>query len=141
MNNKEKENLLDEIKETVGEEKFETFIKSVGGSKGFCALSGNMILKILTQTAGIKLYYWAVKITVWIFHTILKKKVPQWLLFGLPFVMKRTFSGLFGPIVWIILTAWTVIDIASPAYRVIIPTILYIEALRIISKEGIKAEE
>jgi uncharacterized protein YaaW (UPF0174 family) len=49
--------------------------------------------------------------------------------------MKRTFGALFGPIAWVVLTAWTIVDIASPAYRVTIPVILYIEAIRIIEKE------
>lgn len=135
MNDKEKENFLEELKENIGEKEFEKFLKGVGGSKGFLALSGNMILKLLVKKAGIGLYYWAVQITVWIFHTILKQAAPKWLVFGLPLVMKRAFGALFGPIAWVVLTAWTIVDIASPAYRVTIPVILYIEAIRIIEKE------
>ena len=135
MSKKEKKEFLEELKNEIGEKKFEAFMDGIGGMKGFFALSGDIILKLLSKHFGIRLYYWAVRLVVFFFHEILKKTAPKILVFGLPHVMKRTFGALFGPIAWVLLTAWTIFDIASPAYRVTIPVVTYIETIRIIKKD------
>ena len=45
-------------------------------------------------------------------------------------VLSRTLSILTGPIGWALTAAWTVYDIAGPAYRVIVPAVIYIAYLR-----------
>lgn len=45
-------------------------------------------------------------------------------------VLSRTLSILTGPIGWALTTAWTAYDIAGPAYRVIVPAVIYIAYLR-----------
>ena len=42
----------------------------------------------------------------------------------------RTASILTGPIGWAIMGAWTAIDLAGPAYRVTMPSVIYIALLR-----------
>ncbi|MNH46242.1 hypothetical protein D3C79_1089360 [compost metagenome] len=37
---------------------------------------------------------------------------------------------LTGPIGWVVTGAWTMVDIASPAYRVTIPAVIQVAALR-----------
>ena len=46
-------------------------------------------------------------------------------------IVTRTASILTGPIGWALLTGWTIIDIASTAYRVTIPCCIVISYLRI----------
>lgn len=45
-------------------------------------------------------------------------------------VLSRGLSVLTGPIGWTLTAAWTAYDIAGPAYRVIIPAVIYIAYLR-----------
>ena len=55
-------------------------------------------------------------------------------------IVQRSVGVLLGPVGWIILTAWTAWDIASPAYRVCIPAIIQVALMRLSfepeSKEG-----
>ena len=46
-------------------------------------------------------------------------------------VLSRTLSILTGPVGWALTTAWTAYDIAGPAYRVIVPAVIYIAYLRL----------
>lgn len=45
-------------------------------------------------------------------------------------VLSRSLSVLTGPIGWAITAAWTAYDVAGPAYRVIVPAVIYIAYLR-----------
>lgn len=45
-------------------------------------------------------------------------------------VLSRSLSVLTGPIGMAITAAWTAYDVAGPAYRVIVPAIIYIAYLR-----------
>ena len=45
-------------------------------------------------------------------------------------VLSRSLSILTGPIGWALTAAWTAYDIAGPAYRVIVPAVIYIAYLR-----------
>ena len=48
-------------------------------------------------------------------------------------VVQEAFGVAAGPVGWIVLTAWTVWDIASPAYRVVIPALLQVAIMRFTS--------
>jgi len=50
--------------------------------------------------------------------------------FGANAMLTKTMSILTGPIGWVVTGLWTVIDIAGPAYRVTIPAVIEIAALR-----------
>ena len=43
----------------------------------------------------------------------------------------RAVGGALGPIGWIVLGAWTVYDITSPAYRVCIPSVIQVAYMRL----------
>ena len=45
-------------------------------------------------------------------------------------VLQRIFGIATGPIGWIAMTAWTLWDIAAPAYRVIIPAVMHVAVMR-----------
>lgn len=45
-------------------------------------------------------------------------------------LLSRTLSILTGPIGWALTAAWTAYDIAGPAYRVIVPAVIFITYLR-----------
>jgi uncharacterized protein YaaW (UPF0174 family) len=48
-------------------------------------------------------------------------------------VVQEAFGVVTGPVGWIVLTAWTIWDLASPAYRVIIPAVLQVAVMRFTS--------
>lgn len=45
-------------------------------------------------------------------------------------LLSRTITILTGPVGWALTAAWTAYDIAGPAYRVIVPAVIYIAYLR-----------
>lgn len=45
-------------------------------------------------------------------------------------LVSRVFGIAIGPVGWIAMTAWTIWDLASPAYRVIVPAVLQIAIMR-----------
>ena len=45
-------------------------------------------------------------------------------------VVSRVLGVATGPVGWIAMTAWTIWDLASPAYRVIVPAVLQIAIMR-----------
>ena len=45
-------------------------------------------------------------------------------------VTERVLGVATGPVGWIVLTAWSVWDLASPAYRIVIPAVLLIAIMR-----------
>lgn len=45
-------------------------------------------------------------------------------------LLQRFFGVATGPIGWIVMTAWAIWDIAAPAYRVIVPAVLHVAAMR-----------
>lgn len=47
------------------------------------------------------------------------------------FVAERALGFLLGPIGWTLITAWTVVDLAGPAYRVTVPAVLQVALMRI----------
>lgn len=53
---------------------------------------------------------------------------------GLPFAVNatvaRTIGALLGPIGWVVTGAWTLADMASPAYRVTVPCVIQIAYMR-----------
>lgn len=51
----------------------------------------------------------------------------------------KVLSIATGPVGWIVSGAWTVLDIASPAYRVTVPAVTYIAALRMMKMSAEKS--
>ena len=52
----------------------------------------------------------------------------------------KALSIATGPVGWIVSGAWTVLDIASPAYRVTVPAVTYIAALRMMKTSAVKSQ-
>lgn len=55
--------------------------------------------------------------------------------------LTKVASVVFGPIGWIVGGAWTMLDIASPAYRVTVPATVYIAILRRIHDKSQQTQE
>ncbi|MCX7205894.1 MAG: DUF3944 domain-containing protein [Proteobacteria bacterium] len=84
------------------------------------------VFQAVFRAGGFKSY----QLTLVIVNAILKAMIGRGLSFGGNIVLTRTMAVLAGPIGWAITGLWTAVDIASPAYRVTIPAVIQIAALR-----------
>ena len=50
--------------------------------------------------------------------------------------LNRAIAAFTGPIGWVLMGLWTLIDIAGPAYRVTIPCVIQVAFLRAKMKNG-----
>ncbi|MDL2269328.1 DUF3944 domain-containing protein [Desulfosarcina sp. OttesenSCG-928-A07] len=84
------------------------------------------LFQAVFRAGGFKSY----QLTVIIVNAVLKALIGRGLSFGGNILLTRTMSILTGPIGWVITGLWTAIDIAGPAYRVTIPAVIQVAALR-----------
>ncbi len=84
------------------------------------------VFQAVFRAGGFKSY----QLTLVIVNAILKALIGRGLSFAGNAALTRTMAVLTGPIGWIITGIWTAVDIASPAYRVTIPSVIQIAALR-----------
>ncbi|MBK3510050.1 DUF3944 domain-containing protein [Pseudomonas sp. MF6747] len=84
------------------------------------------VFQAVFKAGGFKSY----QLTLIIVNAILKALIGRGLSLAGNVALTRTMAVLTGPIGWVITGAWTAIDIASPAYRVTIPAVIQVAALR-----------
>lgn len=84
------------------------------------------IFQTVFRMGGFKSY----QLTLIIVNATLKALIGRGLSFAGNAALTRTMAILTGPIGWVITGLWTAIDIAGPAYRVTIPAVIQIAALR-----------
>lgn len=84
------------------------------------------VFQAVFRAGGFKSY----QLTLIIVNAILKALIGRGLTFAGNAALTRTMAVLTGPIGWVITGLWTAIDIASPAYRVTIPAVIQVAALR-----------
>lgn len=78
------------------------------------------------KAGGFKSY----QLTVIVANAVLKALIGKGLSFAGNAAITRAFAVLSGPIGWVITGLWTAFDIAGPAYRVTIPAVIQVAALR-----------
>lgn len=87
---------------------------------------------IIALQSAIKLSgFQAYKIAVIVANAVAKQVLGRGLTLAANAGLTRSISIFAGPIGWIITALWTLIDIAGPAYRVIIPAVINISYLRL----------
>jgi uncharacterized protein YaaW (UPF0174 family) len=105
--------------------------KELAESIGFTNISASKefllgAFQAVFRAGGFKSY----QLTVIIVNAVLKALIGRGLSFAATGTMMRAISVMTGPIGWAITGAWAVLDIASPAYRVTVPTVIQIAFLR-----------
>lgn len=84
------------------------------------------VFQAVFRAGGFKSY----QLTLIIVNAVMKAIIGRGLSFAGNAALTRTMAILTGPIGWAITGVWTVLDIASPAYRVTIPAVIQVAALR-----------
>lgn len=84
------------------------------------------VFQAIFRAGGFKSY----QLTVIVVNAVLKALIGRGLSFAGNVALTRIMAILTGPIGWVITGLWTVIDIAGPAYRVTIPAVIQVAALR-----------
>lgn len=95
-----------------------------------------MIVQAILKMGGFGTY----KIVVIIANYITRMFLNRGLSLTANAALTRTVSVFLGPIGWTITGIWTLLDIASPAFRVTFPATAIISCLRRISEERIREE-
>lgn len=89
-------------------------------------------LQIAAKMSGFAIY----KIAVIVANAVAKTVIGRGLSLAAGAALTRTIGILIGPIGWVITGVWTLIDIAGPAYRATIPSVIQIAYMR--AKKGAK---
>ena len=84
------------------------------------------IFQAVFRAGGFKSY----QLTLIVVNAVLKALIGRGLSFAGNAALTRTVAILTGPIGWVITGLWTAIDIAGTAYRVTIPAVIQVAALR-----------
>lgn len=99
------------------------------GLKNISKLNSGFLVgsfQAIFRAGGFKSY----QLTVIIVNAILKTLIGRGLSFGANMALTETVAVLTGPIGWVISGLWTAIGIAGTAYRVTIPAVIQVAALR-----------
>lgn len=129
--------VLKDALEKMSAEEIRQLAESVG-VKNFGLLTSEGMLGVFQavfRAGGFKSY----KLTLIVVNAVLKAMIGRGLTFAGNAALTRTIGIFTGPIGWAITGAWTAVDIASAAYRVTIPAVIQVAALRqkhLYSKQG-----
>jgi len=120
--------ILEDALEKMSDEERKELAKSIGlkNTQNFSAQTMTGVFQAIFRAGGFKSY----QLTLIIVNAILKALIGRGLSLGANAALTRTMAILTGPIGWVITGLWTAIDIAGPAYRVTIPAVIEIAALR-----------
>ncbi|MFM0703574.1 YaaW family protein [Paraburkholderia sediminicola] len=131
--------ILREALEKMSPEELRELAQSLG-LKDLTSISSTALVgafQAIFRAGGFKSY----QLTLIVVNAVLKALIGRGLSFGGNIILTRTMAVLTGPIGWIISGIWTAVDIAGAAYRVTIPAVIQIAALRQKQLYGNLAEE
>lgn len=84
--------------------------------------------------------FYTYKIAMVVANGVAKALLGRGLTLAANAAISRTIGIFLGPIGWVITGIWTLVDIAGPAYRVTIPSVVQVAYMRIKSK-GTQGDE
>ncbi|ELY2908582.1 DUF3944 domain-containing protein [Cronobacter dublinensis] len=120
--------VLNDAFEKMSPEELKDFAREIGVKNldGLTAKGLVSAFQIIFKAGGFKSY----KLTLIIANAILKALIGRGLSFGGNILLTRSMAILTGPIGWALTALWTLIDVGGAAYRVTIPAVIQIAALR-----------
>lgn len=121
------EKILEKTLENMSEEEKEELLEELG-AKGSLGIGG------ISTTAFITLFraggFYSYQLTLIIANQIARLILGRGLLFATNTTIVRAMSVIAGPIGLAAASLWTAVDIASPSYKVTIPSVVHIAMLR-----------
>ncbi|AKE08965.1 DUF3944 domain-containing protein [Serratia liquefaciens] len=120
--------VLNDAFEKMSAEELKDFAREIGVKNldGLTAKGLVSAFQIIFKAGGFKSY----KLTLIIANAILKALIGRGLSFGGNILLTRSMAILTGPIGWALTALWTLIDAGGAAYRVTIPAVIQVAALR-----------
>lgn len=118
--------VLTDMWEKMTEEERKQLLEDVGDGNLKIGGAGASIILTVLRAGGFTTF----KLMLIIVNTIAKIIMGKGFTFLGNMILVKTLSLLMGPIGWILTGVWTMFDIAAPAYRVTVPAVIYIAALR-----------
>lgn len=119
--------VLEDAWEKMSEDERKKLIEEAGNVFGMkMGGMGAGVLVHIMRAGGFKTY----QIALMVANVIAKAILGHGLSFAGNIYLARLIAVLAGPVGWIVTGVWTAFDIASQAYRVTIPSCIYIAALR-----------
>ena len=95
---------------------------------------------MLLRASGFAAYKWALITVNAVTRGIGKQVVGRGLSLGVNAALTRTLSVAVGPVGLALTAAWTAYDLAGPAFRVTVPSVLYVAALRLQKTHDVQPE-
>jgi uncharacterized protein YaaW (UPF0174 family) len=120
--------ILNDALEKMSSEELRILAESIG-LKNLNVITAESMLGVFQavfRVGGFKSY----QLTLIIVNAIMKTLIGRGLSFAGNAALTRTVAVLTGPIGWAITGVWTAVDVASAAYRVTIPAVIQVAALR-----------
>ena len=123
--------LKDAMDSTEGKDREEILqaLKDAGlGAKDLSVLvsGGTATAVIAAKLSGFALY----RVSLIVANTVAKHLLGRGLSFAANITLTRSLAVFAGPIGWVITGLWTALDLAGPAYRVTMPCVIHVAALR-----------
>jgi len=123
--------VLRDMWEKLSEDERKKLLAEVGGGRADIGGMADAALIALVRAGGFASY----RIMLLVVNAIAKVILGRGLTAATNAALCKTLSVLAGPIGWAIAGVWAAFDIAAPAYRVTLPAVVYIAALRKMKKE------
>jgi len=121
------ENVLEQSIEKMPEEERKKLVESLDlKTTSFTKQAVTIALQASIKQGGFTSY----QVAVIVANTIAKKIMGRGLSLAANAALTKYMAVFAGPVGWIVSGLWTAVDVAGPAYRVTIPTTIYIAALR-----------
>jgi uncharacterized protein YaaW (UPF0174 family) len=122
------ETVLSQALEKMSDSEKQELLKEFGDGKNYSLTGPALTSAFITifRMGGFKSY----QLTLIIVNAIVKAILGHGLKLGANAALAKAMSILTGPIGWVITGIWTLVDIAGPATRVTIPSVIYVAMLR-----------
>lgn len=120
--------ILTDALEKMSPEEIKELAEATGvkNTSGITAETMVGVFQAVFRAGGFKSY----QLTLIVVNAVLKALIGRGLSLAGNAALTRTMAILTGPIGWVITGLWTAIDIAGAAYRVTIPAVIQVAALR-----------
>ena len=103
----------------------------VENASAMLSQGGAALAQVLLRAGGFATYKWALIVVNATIGQALKAATGKGLSLAANAALTRGLSIAIGPVGWALTAAWTIYDFSGPAYRVTVPSVIYIAALRL----------